>query len=205
MVTSPPTSHSPWFCPWLGYRLSRPRWLATTYGRAAFPTSYRVAKINASPQLIEQLGELKHFGGLKDTNSQPTRYLEFLKRLRARFAVIPAGEPAAIFNLLSGAPGFMTVAANFLPELLVGIFETAQKRDLDRAFSPFDKLATYRSLFEARVAAGYPGYIVFSKADMNLRGLPAGHVLPPLTYPSAAELDRLREIMRMVLDLPVVA
>lgn len=161
------------------------------------------AKINASLQLIERLGELKHFAGLKDTNSQPIRYLEFLKRFGARFAMIPAGEPAAIFNIVSGAPGFMTVAANFLPELLVSIFKAAQARDLDRAFALFDKLATYRQLFEARVAAGYPGYVVYAKAGMNLRGLPAGPVRPPLTYPSPAELDKLREIMRTVLEIPV--
>lgn len=163
------------------------------------------AKINASPQLIERLGELKNFAGLKDTNSQPVRFMEFLKRFDSRFAMIPAGEPAAIFNLISGAKGFMTVAANFLPELLVSIFEATQKRDLDCAFTLFEKLATYRQLFEARVAAGYPAYVVFAKAGMNLRGLPAGPVRPPLTYPTPVELERLREIMRTVLEIPVKA
>lgn len=163
------------------------------------------AKINASTQLIERLGELKNFAGLKDTNSQPVRFMEFIKRFESRFAIIPAGEPAAIFNIISGAKGFMTVAANFLPELLVSIFDAAEKLELDRAFALFEKLAIYRQLFETRVAAGYPSYVVFAKAGMNLRGLPAGPVRPPLTYPNPVELDRLREIMRTVLEISVEA
>lgn len=163
------------------------------------------AKVNASFELIERLSGLKHFLGMKETNSHPVRFYEELLRFKDRFVVIPAGEPTAIFTLVSGAAGFMTVAANFNPALMVSIYKAVQIGEISQAFDLYGKLYTYRQLFEERVKTGYPVYIAYAKAAMNLVGLPAGPVRPPLTMPSEAEQTRIRQVLKEVMGLSPVA
>jgi 4-hydroxy-tetrahydrodipicolinate synthase len=163
------------------------------------------AKVNASFELIERLSSLKHFLGMKETNSHPVRFYEELLRFKDRFVVIPAGEPTAIFTLVSGATGFMTVTANFNPALMVSIYKSVQLGGISQAFDLYEKLYTYRQLFEDRAQAGYPAYIAYAKAAMNLLGLPAGPVRPPLIMPSEAEQIRIRQVLKEVMGLSPVA
>jgi 4-hydroxy-tetrahydrodipicolinate synthase len=159
------------------------------------------AKVNASFDLIERLSGLKHFLGMKETNSHPVRFYEELVRFKDRFVLIPAGEPTAIFTLVSGATGFMTVAANFNPALMVAIYQAVQAGQVERAFELYGQLYAYRQLFEQRAQAGHPVYIAFAKAALNLLGLPAGPVRPPLSMPSSAEQNQIRRVLETVMQL----
>ncbi len=158
-------------------------------------------KFNASYDLIERLSKLDNFGALKENNSQPVRYYEELKLFGDRFPVIPAGEPPAVFNVLSGAPGVMSVAANFNPWLIGDMLQAAREHRIDDAFAAFDKLRAYRAIFEARNMKGYPMYIVFAKLAVNMIGIPAGPPRLPLCEPSAEERERVKEVLQNVMGL----
>lgn len=162
-------------------------------------------KFNASYALFERLAELKNFAAVKENNSQPVRYYEELKLFGERFPVVPAGEPPAIFNVLAGAPGFLSVAANFNPALINRMLTAAQEGRIDDAFAAFETLRGYRQLFEARNRLGYPMYVVYAKAAVNLIGIDVGPPRPPLKGLSNEELQRLREVLRKVMELEVVA
>lgn len=158
-------------------------------------------KFNASLDLIERLSQLDNFGAMKENNSQPVRYYEELQRFRDRFPIIPAGEPPAIFNILAGAPGFMSVAANFNPKLIADMLEAAREGRTEDAFGHFEKLRTYRSVFEARNRQGYPLYVVFAKAALNLIGFEVGPPRPPLQAPSNADIEEVAGILTDVMAL----
>jgi len=152
-------------------------------------------KVNLSLDMFERLGTLPHLVGIKESNSQPVRYFEELMRFGDSLTIIPAGEPPMIFNVLSGAPGFITVSATFCPQLIREMFDAAQAKDLQRAFDLYRKLIRYRQLFQARVDQGYAAYIPHAKAALNLLGFPAGPTRPPLAYPSPKEIGRLRRVL----------
>ena len=161
-------------------------------------------KFNATLELMERLSTLDNFGAIKENNSQPVRYYEELQRFGDAFPIIPAGEPPAIFNMLSGAPGFMSVAANFNPRLIVAMQEEAQAGRIPEAFEQFEKLRAYRSIFEARNRLGYPMYVVFAKAALNLIGFEVGPPRPPLRSLAEQDVLRLQEVLREVMKLEVV-
>lgn len=152
-------------------------------------------KFNASYELLDRLASLDNFGAVKENNSQPVRYYEELQLFKDRFPVIPAGEPPAIFNILSGAPGFLSVAANFNPRLIGEMLEASQNGRIEEAFNHFEILRRYRQLFEARNRQGYPMYVTYAKASVNLLGIEAGPPRLPLSPPSPDELDELRQIL----------
>ena len=162
-------------------------------------------KFNASYDLIERLSTLRNFGALKENNSQPVRYYEELKLFGDRFPVIPAGEPPAVFNVLSGAPGFMSVAANFNPSLIGDLLSAARDHRIEDAFEAFEKLRAYRSIFEARNMRGYPLYIVFAKLAVNMIGIPVGPPRLPLRAPSMEEAARVRDVLQNVMALNLTA
>lgn len=161
-------------------------------------------KFNASLDFLERLSTLNNFGAIKENNSQPVRYYEELQRFGNKFPVIPAGEPPAIFNILSGAPGFMSVAANFNPKLISDMLVAAREQRIQDAFALFEILRTYRSIFEARNRQGYPEYVRFAKASLNLIGFPVGPTRLPLLAPSDQDLKKLRKILSEVMHLKVV-
>lgn len=152
-------------------------------------------KINLSLEMFERLGALPHVAGIKENNSQPVRYFEELLRFEDRLTIIPAGEPPMIFNVITGAPGFITVSATFCPQLIREMFEAAQVRELEKAFSLYRKLFRYRQLFQARVDQGYATYVPYAKASLNLLGFPAGPTRPPLAYLRPEEISRLRKVL----------
>lgn len=162
-------------------------------------------KVNMSFDLMERLSTLRNVVAIKENNSEPVRYFHELAHFGNHFPVIPAGEPPMIYNLLTGAPGFITVSANFAPGLIKEIYKAAKAHDLERAFRAYGKLLQYRALFQKRVNAGYPAYITYAKAAMNLLGLPAGPVRPPLGPLSEGEIAALRRVLEEKLGLQCVA
>ncbi len=163
-------------------------------------------KFNASISLLERISTLDHFVAIKENNSQPVRYYEELERFGELFPVIPAGEPPAIFNILSGAPGFLSVAANFNPRLIMDMLRAAQENRIQDAFAYtlFEKLRTYRQIFEDRNRKGYPMYVVFAKAALNLIGYQVGPPRPPLRPPTPDEINQVRKVLQDVMGLEVV-
>jgi len=162
-------------------------------------------KVNTSLNFLERLGKLENVAAIKETNSQPVRYYAEISRFGEDLPVVPAGEPMAVFNMLTGAPGFMTVASNFAPALMRDMFDAASSKQVDRAFELYSILNVYRSLFEHMVVDGIPAYITYGKAAVEMIGLHGGPARPPLTTPSDGEKAKIRKVLEEKMGLKCVA
>jgi 5-dehydro-4-deoxyglucarate dehydratase len=138
-----------------------------------------------TPDLLARLAEEPNVVAYKDGSAD----LRLWARLRARVGdrlvwVGGVGDDMVHTYFAAGAEGFTSSVANFMPQVAL---------DLSRAASAGD-FAQARAIFEDKVGAFYAlrakkrGYEVSSvKAAMELLGLPAGPVRPPLVELNAEE------------------
>jgi 5-dehydro-4-deoxyglucarate dehydratase len=99
----------------------------------------------------------------------------------------------------AGAAGFTSSVANFMPQVALDLYESASHGDFART----------RTIFEQQVQDFYSlrakkrGYEVASvKAAMELCGLPAGPVRPPLVELEPEERQTVSHLLQR-LGLPV--
>jgi 4-hydroxy-tetrahydrodipicolinate synthase len=95
---------------------------------------------------------------------------------------------------LLGAPGCLAAENNFAPGLMRDFLEACRRRDLERALALFDRRTQYRDLFRARL--GQQAFTPWTKAAMQLLGLPVGKPRPPHEPLAGAELSILRKALR---------
>ena len=138
-----------------------------------------------TPELVARLAEVPNVVAYKDGSAD----LRLWARIRARVGhrlvwIGGVGDDMVHAYFAAGAEGFTSSIANFMPAVALELFAAASGGDIARA----------RSLFEANVQEFYSlrakqrGYEVATvKAAMELCGLPAGPVRPPLVALSAAE------------------
>lgn len=131
-----------------------------------------------SPDLLAELAQEPNVVAYKDGSSD----LRLWARLRARVGdrlvwVGGVGDDMVHTYFAAGAEGFTSSVANFMPQVALDLYEAANAGEYARA----------RALFEDKVQAFYAlrakkrGYEVSSvKTAMELCGLPAGPVRPPL-------------------------
>ena len=132
-----------------------------------------------SPELMARLAEEKNVVAYKDGSAD----LRLWARIRAKLGdrlvwVGGVGDDMVHTYFAAGAEGFTSSVANFMPDVALELFRLASG----------GKFAESRALFEERVAEFYAlrakrrGYEVSSvKTAMELCGLKAGPVRPPLT------------------------
>lgn len=139
-----------------------------------------------SPDLLARLAEVPNVVAYKDGSAD----LRSWARLRARVGdrlvwVGGVGDDMVHTYFAAGAEGFTSSVANFMPEVALELYEAASGGDFARA----------RRIFEEKIGAFYSlrakkrGYEVAScKVAMELCGLPAGSVRPPLCPMSEEEV-----------------
>jgi 5-dehydro-4-deoxyglucarate dehydratase len=147
-----------------------------------------------SPDLLARLVEEPNVVAYKDGSAD----LRLWARLRARVGdrlvwVGGVGDDMVHTYFAAGAEGFTSSVANFMPEVALDLYAAASGGDFARA----------RAIFEEKIAAFYSlrakkrGYEVAScKVAMELCGLPAGSVRPPLVgmdHEEVAFVDELVE------------
>ncbi|MDQ3703202.1 MAG: dihydrodipicolinate synthase family protein [Chloroflexota bacterium] len=140
-----------------------------------------------SPELLERLAEEPNLVAFKDGSAD----LRLWARLRAHVGdrllwVGGVGDDMVHTYFAAGAEGFTSSVANFMPQVALDLYAAAASGDYARA----------RALFEEKVQAFYAlrakkrGYEVSSvKTAMELCGLPAGSVRPPLVELNATEKE----------------
>ncbi|MBI3971337.1 MAG: dihydrodipicolinate synthase family protein [Chloroflexi bacterium] len=146
-----------------------------------------------SPDLVAQLAEVPNVVAYKDGSAD----LRLWARIRARVGdrlvwVGGVGDDMVHTYFAAGAEGFTSSVANFMPHVSLELFEAARGGDFARA----------RRIFEEKVQDFYSlrakkrGYEVSSvKTAMELCGLPAGPVRPPLVE---LEPDERAMVARLV-------
>jgi len=146
-----------------------------------------------SPDLVARLAEVENVVAYKDGSAD----LRLWARIRARLGnrlvwVGGVGDDMVHTYFAAGAQGFTSSVANFMPQVALDLYQAASSGDFARARAIFeDKVQDFYAL-----RATKRGYEVSSvKAAMELCGLPAGPVRPPLVELNEQEREGVRHLV----------
>lgn len=167
-------------------------WLA---GTVTLPwVLYAAADTTSGPpplDLLDELAGLRLIAGYKDPSPDIGRLRDVLALLRGRLPVVAAAEPILPAALAAGAPACMTATACFAPEQLQRLHRAVEVEDTEAAAAAFTPILAFRAHFQARMDAGFPVYIPYTKAACDLTGLRSGPPRPPLRPVPDGERARL--------------
>lgn len=158
-------------------------------------------KTELSLDLIEKISGLSKFAVLKESSGDMVRYFEERKRFQGQFPIIAAAESLLIFQLLTGAEGLMTASATFAPGLMLDLWNATREYRVQEAFRLFSRLFQFRQLFNAKMASGFPSYVAYTKAALDILGIPVGSPRAPLSSLSQDEKTRLEEVLEKEMGL----
>lgn len=146
-----------------------------------------------SAQLVEELARtVPNIVGMKDTSGDITQTAEFIRRTQdVGFKVFGGKDTLLYASLCHGAVGGVCTAANFMPELIVDVYNKFAAGDLAGSLEAQFKLNPVRLSMDA---ASFP---VAAKDMANLRGRDVGDpYLPNLPTPEGAALEGIKRSMR---------
>ena len=139
-----------------------------------------------TPDLLARLAEQPNVVAYKDGSADLRQWARLRARVGDRLVWVGGvGDDMVHTYFAAGAEGFTSSVANFMPQVALDLFAAASSGDFRRARTIFeDKVQDFYAL-----RAKTRGYEVSSvKAAMELCGLPAGPVRPPLI--EVTEADR---------------
>ena len=146
-----------------------------------------------SANLVDRLAhEVENIVGMKDTSGDITQTEEFIRRTRdVNFKVFGGKDTLLYASLCHGAVGGVCTAGNFMPELIVVVYNKYMAGDLKGSLEAQFKLNPVRLSMDA---ASFP---VAAKDMANLRGLDIGvPYRPNLPTPEGKALDNIRRTMK---------
>ena len=146
-----------------------------------------------SANLVDRLAhEVENIVGMKDTSGDITQTEEFIRRTRdVNFKVFGGKDTLLYASLCHGAVGGVCTAGNFMPELIVDVYNKYMAGDLKGSLEAQFKLNPVRLSMDA---ASFP---VAAKDMANLRGLDIGvPYRPNLPTPEGKALDYTRRTMK---------
>ena len=145
-----------------------------------------------SAGLVERLAhEIPNIVGMKDTSGDITQTSEFIRRTRdVGFKVFGGKDTLLYASMCHGAVGGVCTAANFMPELIVDVYNKYIAGDLAGSLEAQFKLNPVRRSMDG---ASFP---VAAKDMANLRGRNIGlPYTPNLATPEGPVLDRIKAEM----------
>ena len=145
-----------------------------------------------SAGLVERLAhEIPNIVGMKDTSGDITQTSEFIRRTRdVGFKVFGGKDTLLYASMCHGAVGGVCTAANFMPELIVDVYNKYIAGDLAGSLEAQFKLNPVRLSMDG---ASFP---VAAKDMANLRGRNIGlPYTPSLATPEGPVLDRIKAEM----------
>lgn len=146
-----------------------------------------------SAGLVERLAhEIPNIVGMKDTSGDITQTSEFIRRTRdVGFKVFGGKDTLLYASMCHGAVGGVCTAANFMPELIVDVYNKYVAGDLAGSLEAQFRLNPVRLSMDG---ASFP---VAAKDMANLRGRNIGlPYTPNLATPEGPVLDRIKAEMR---------
>ena len=146
-----------------------------------------------SGKLVERLAhEVPNIVGMKDTSGDITQTSEFIRRTRAVGFKVFGGKDTLLYaSMCHGAVGGVCTAANFMPELIVDVYNKYVAGDLQGSLEAQFKLNPVRLSMDG---ASFP---VAAKDMANLRGRDIGLPYKPnLATPEGPVLDRIKAEMK---------
>lgn len=144
---------------------------------------------------VEKLLGHPKFVGLKDSENNPTRHEEMLKRFGGKkdFSVFIGVGALMEKGLKQGADGIVPSVGNLIPDVCHQICAAAKKADWTAVEQSQARMMSVAGLYQK--GRNLNESLAALKAAMHLRGLCATTVVPPLRKVSAAELEKIRHAM----------
>ncbi len=142
--------------------------------------------------LVEKLAhEVDNIVGMKDTSGDITQTEEFIRRNRdVGFKVFGGKDTLLYASLCIGAVGGVCPAGNFMPELIVDIYNKYVAGDIKGALE-----AQYK-LNPVRLAMDVASFPVAAKDMAAMRGRDVGSpYLPNLSTPEGVSYDKMKKEM----------
>ena len=165
---------------------------ATRLGLVLFQT----LTFNFSLPLLERLADITNIVGLKDEHGDMKQFVRQWKAVGDRMELLcGVGEILAPSYFALGVKGFTSGIVNFMPETPRRIWDLMQRGRLEEAARVVETEAM--PVFDLRKKR--PGYTTLViKEGMNLCGLRAGPVRPPLSPLPEADRQELRTILKRI-------
>jgi len=127
-----------------------------------------------APDIMDAFGSDERIVGLKDSEGDTVKLVEFIRRAPGDFSVMVGFDPLASYGLCMGAKGMMTGSASIAPEACVEMYRAFVEKDMQQAFAGQKRLD---DVIRALSVGTFPAA---AKYMLTLKGLPGGHVRPPL-------------------------
>jgi dihydrodipicolinate synthase/N-acetylneuraminate lyase len=152
-------------------------------------------KVSIPPGVIEALLGHPRLAGVKDSENDPKRLEELMRRFGGKkdFSVFVGVGALMEQGLKLGADGIVPSVGNLIPDVCQQLCEAAKKSD----WSTADKLSARMNSVAALYQKGrnLNESLAALKAAMHCRGLCSPEVMPPLRKVSATELEKIRHQM----------
>ena len=146
-----------------------------------------------SGSLVDRLAhEVPNIVGMKDTSGDITQTAEFIRRTRdVDFKVFGGKDTLLYASMCHGAVGGVCTAGNYMPELIVAVYDKFMAGDLKGSLEEQFKLNPVRLSMDP---ASFP---VAAKDMANLRGREIGlPYRPNLPTPEGPVLDKIKMEMQ---------
>jgi len=145
--------------------------------------------------VVEQLLGHPHLVGIKDSENDPKRHEELLKRFggRQEFSIFIGVGALMQQGLKMGADGIVPSVGNLIPDVCHQLCASAAKADWDGAEKYSARMSAVAALYQH--GRNLNESLSALKAAMHLRGLCASEVMPPLRQVSDTEMEKIRRQM----------
>lgn len=154
---------------------------------------FQTPALNFSPALLRRLAAVPNIVGLKDEHGDMKQFIRQWDAVGDRMELLcGVGEILAPSYYALGVKAFTSGIVNFMPKTPLKILEHLRHGELEKAARVVEKEAI--AIYDLR--AKRPGYVVtVIKEAMNLCGMNAGPVRPPLAPMAEADRSDLRSVL----------
>jgi len=149
-------------------------------------------KVSIPLDVVEKLLGHPRLAGIKDSENNPARHEELLRRFGGRpdFSVFVGVGALMEKGLKLGADGIVPSVGNLIPDVCRQLCDAAQNKDWAGAEKLAARMAAVCVLYQKGRTLNES--LAVLKAAMSCRGLCTPNVLPPLRPVSESELGKIR-------------
>ena len=170
------------------------------------------SKVYIKPELMSRLADVEGIVGEKENTSNLMTYYRMMKQVGPKMPVLCGlGEFWFHLEALLGCPGYISMIANYAPQISLELFTAAERKDFPAAQAVIKRLGPLYD-FESKVAAahgpsttilpfGMTGsyeWLAIMKEAMNLVELHGGAPRLPIQPLTEKERDELSKVLDQI-------
>ena len=150
--------------------------------------------VDLTPDLVEELAELKNVAYIKESTGDSTRVSEIIRRCGDKIDVFCGSDTIAFESFLLGAVGWVAGVANVIPREHMELYNLAMiNKDIQAAKEHSYKMLPILDCFE-----GGGKYTQFVKAGCDLQGHSIGAPRKPLLPATDKESAILKKLLKQL-------